>query len=198
MHKSVDGGYSLYDMTGRREYLVGKEMLKFLKACDELATEKRLFCELLFYTGCRVSEALELTPQQLDAAAIKVVFRTLKRRKTVHRGVPVPSWLMRDLIALCWVMPRDERIWKWCRQTAWRYVKTTLDGAGVTGPHTNPKGLRHAFGISMAERNISPAMTQRWMGHARLETTAIYQQAFGQEERIFAQRFWRDYAKARL
>jgi hypothetical protein len=28
------------------------------------------------------------------------------------------------------------------------------------------------------------------MGHARLETTAIYQHAVGQEERAFAMRLW--------
>jgi site-specific recombinase XerD len=31
---------------------------------------------------------------------------------------------------------------------------------------------------------------QRWMGHARLETTAIYASVLGEEERILARRTW--------
>jgi len=33
-------------------------------------------------------------------------------------------------------------------------------------------------------------MTQKWLGHARLSTTAIYADAVGAEERQLAQRMW--------
>jgi len=190
-------GYSLFDATGQRKYPVEKETLKFLKASDSIPDDKRLFCQVLFYTGCRVSEALALTPTQVDAGALCLVFRTLKRRKMVYRAVPIPPWLMRDLVAHCWAMPRDRRIWPWCRQTAWRYVKTIFDGVGVCGRYATPRGLRHAFGIATADKNVPPALTQRWMGHARLESTAVYQQAMGQEERNFAKRLWHDHTKLR-
>ena len=34
-------------------------------------------------------------------------------------------------------------------------------------------------------------MVQRWLGHSRISTTAIYTAACGPEEVAFMQRFWR-------
>jgi len=56
-----------------------------------------------------------------------------------------------------------------------------------------PKGLRHGFGVANAEQNVPMATTQKWLGHAKLETTAVYQQAVGREENAFAQRLWRSW-----
>ncbi len=192
---TADQGLALFDEHGRRKYLNIAERLRFLKACDKADAQTRLFGMVLTFTGCRISEALALTPQQLDAGALCIVFRTLKRRKLIYRAVPVPSRLMRELIGLSWNMERDALIWPWCRQTAWQRIKVLMGLAGVNGPHANPKGLRHGFGVATAEQNIPAALTQRWMGHASLETTVIYQQAVGQEERRFAKRLWHDYAK---
>jgi site-specific recombinase XerD len=33
-------------------------------------------------------------------------------------------------------------------------------------------------------------LAQRWLGHAKIDTTAIYAAASGPEERLFAERFW--------
>jgi integrase/recombinase XerD len=33
-------------------------------------------------------------------------------------------------------------------------------------------------------------LTQRWLGHARISTTALYAIASGPEEHAFAERFW--------
>jgi integrase len=33
-------------------------------------------------------------------------------------------------------------------------------------------------------------MMQKWLGHARIETTAIYANAVGPEERAIASRMW--------
>jgi len=191
----TDYGLTLFDGLGRRKYLSLSERLRFQKESEKADKETRLFCMVLAFTGCRISEALELTPQQLDAGTLCIVFRTLKRRKLIFRAVPVPSRLMRELVGLSWNMERDAPVWNWCRQTAWRRVKEVMEAAGIQGPQANPKGLRHGFGVANAEKNIPGAVTQRWMGHARLETTSIYQQAVGQEERRFAKRLWHDYAR---
>jgi len=89
--------------------------------------------------------------------------------------------------------PMDASLWKWRRQTAWRHVKCVMDAAGITGPYATPKGLRHGFGVANAEENVPMATTQKWLGHAKLETTAIYQQAMGREEHAFARRLWRNW-----
>jgi integrase len=140
-----------------------------------------------------VSEALALTPRRLDPETGRVVFRTLKRRHSVFRAVPVPPDLILTLRRIAANRTKDARLWRWSRQTAWRRVKRVMEAAGIDGAHAMPKGLRHGFGVANAEGNVPMATTQKWLGHAKLETTAIYQQAVGREEVALARRVWRNW-----
>jgi integrase len=185
-------GAALFDGRGARKYVCASELRRFLAAADEAPFAERLLCLVLARTGCRISEALALTPARLDHETASVVFRTLKRRRQTFRAVPLPAELIADLAALARGKLLHERLWPFCRQTAWRHVKAVMAEAGIAGHHAMPKGLRHGFGVANAESNIPAHLTQRWMGHARLETTAIYQQAIGSEERAFAERLWRN------
>jgi integrase len=189
--QSRGAGYSaLFDDLGRRKYLTGSERAKFLAATAKLDKASAALAQLLFFTGCRVSEALAVTPNRLDAETARVAFRTLKRRRLVFRAVPIPRQLVIALTELAAHKGPEDRIWSWCRVTAWRRVKAVMESSGVTGTQACPRGLRHAFGVANAEMNIPASLTQRWMGHARLETTAIYQEALADEERAFAKRLW--------
>jgi len=181
---------SLLDGDGQRKYVCRTERRRFLAEAARQDKATAALCEVLALTGCRLSEALELTPGRLDLAAGRIVFRTLKRRRLHHRAVPVPPALMKALSALAG--SPDAPFWPWCRQTAWRRVKRVMEASGIADAQAMPKALRHGFGITNAEENVPPALTQRWMGHARLETTAVYQQAIGEEERSFARRLWQD------
>lgn len=194
---NTDDTAGLYDDTGGRKYVCASERQRFLAATDRSATETRTFALVLAFCGCRISEALSITASQLDPETDRLILRTLKRRRQVFRAVPIPADLMQELVRLAKGKRSDERLWAWCRQTAWRRIKRLMDEAGIRGAQATAKGLRHGFGIANAEENVPPALTQRWMGHARLETTAIYQHAVGQEERAFAQRIWRRSEKRR-
>jgi integrase/recombinase XerD len=63
--------------------------------------------------------------------------------------------------------------------------------SGIDGRRACPRGLRHAFGIGTLQAGIPLNVTQKWMGHASLTTTAIYAEASGPEEIGFAEQFWR-------
>jgi integrase len=182
---------ALFDPHGRRKYLSGDESRRFLAAAGTVEPRTRALCRVLAYTGCRVSEALALTRAQVDPETGCIVLRTLKRRKLVFRAVPVPAALIVELNALPSISEAPDRLWVWCRQTGWRHVKEVMARARIRGPQATPKGLRHGFGIAAARENVPPGLTQRWLGHARLETTTLYQFAVGAEERAFAKRLWR-------
>jgi integrase/recombinase XerD len=191
MNRPLDPMAVLYSRQGARKYVCGPERQRFLAAADRMPMRDQSFCHLIALTGCRISEALALTPNHLDVEQICVVFRTLKRRRLVFRTVPVPTTLMAQLRILADGLASDERIWRWSRQTGWRRIKTVMELARIVGVCACPKGLRHGYGIANAEGNVPPGLTQRWMGHADFETTAIYQNALGSEERSFAKRLWR-------
>ena len=69
---------TLYDANGRRKYLTKDERAAFLKAAERASREVRTFCGMLAYTGCRISEALQLTADRVDLAQGVIVFESLK------------------------------------------------------------------------------------------------------------------------
>src|SRR4051812_4267358 len=88
----------LFDAEGRRLYCTEEERRAFVAAAAKAPREVRTFCGVLHATGCRISEALALTAQQIDLSGRVVVFESLKKRKRgVFRAVPVPPELLDTL-----------------------------------------------------------------------------------------------------
>ena len=81
----------LYDTQGNRLYLSAEERTAFLAAARKRPPEERTIAETLTFTGCRISEALEITPRRVELDSGRVILRTLKKRRSdVYRAVPVP------------------------------------------------------------------------------------------------------------
>ena len=62
--------------------------------------------------------------------------------------------------------------------------------AGIPEAVCKPKALRHAFAVEAGQKGVPLNIVQRWLGHARIETTAIYASAIGDEERNLARKAW--------
>lgn len=186
----------LIDPQGRRLYLTGAERAAFLTAAAKAPREVRSFCEVLHFTGCRISEALALSMTRVDLDGQALVFETLKKRRSgVYRAVPVPPRLLDTLDLVHGVREArrgrgDPLLWEWSRTTAWRHVKAVMRAAGVEGQHASPKGLRHGYGIAAISATVPLNLLSKWMGHAAIETTAIYANALGDEQRSIAERMW--------
>lgn len=189
----------LYDSQGQRLYLTESERTAFLEAAAKASREVRTFALVMAYTGCRISEALALTPRRIDFQQKSVRFETLKKRKAgVYRDVPVPDSVLDTLDMVHGLQERlrgkqgiQEPIWDWSRATAWRRMSEVMEAAQIPdGPHRCPKGLRHGFGVLAISKGIPLNMVSKWMGHASLEVTAIYANALGEEQRAIAARMW--------
>jgi integrase len=74
-------GIQLYDTQGRRLYLTSAERDAFLDAATQADRPIRTLCSVLYYTGCRISEALALTPRRIDINEQTIIFETLKKRR---------------------------------------------------------------------------------------------------------------------
>ena len=180
---------ALFDQYGIRKYLTAGERLAFVHAASKECTAISTFCFALAFTGARISEVLALTSDRIDVANEAVVFETLKqRRKKVFRAVPVPPALI-SLFTVYGTGQRD-RLWPWGRTTAWKVVKSVMLKAGIKESLCKPKALRHSFAVEAGQKAIPLNVVQRWLGHARIETTAIYASAIGDEERNLASRAW--------
>ena len=189
---------SLYAADGGRKYLNLAERQRALAAMETLDLDKALFALILAWTGERVSEVLALTPASFQIERGIIAFVTLKRRRLSVREVPIPEALMRaidDCFSLTAAqldpVASSRRLWSWRRETAWRIIKHVMRQCGVVGRSACPRGFRHGFGVGALQAGVPLNLVQRWLGHARISTTAIYADASGPEERSFATRFWR-------
>ena len=96
----------LFSPEGKRLYLTSEERIRFLKSSMDELREHRVFCSILHYTGCRPSEALELTPNSIQLSDCAIVFRTLKKRTVDNRGraklpqyrtIPIPENIIDEI-----------------------------------------------------------------------------------------------------
>jgi len=192
-------GMSLYTRDGRRKYLNAVERTQFLNAASKSDGRTQALCFTLTYTGCRISEALGMSPASIQPDPGVISIRSLKKREQLHiREVPVPRVLIAVLdtvygaggLLLSGSISPDDRLWTWGRTTAWSRVKQVMNDAGIYGPHASPKALRHSFGVHAIQSGIPLNLVQKWLGHANMATTAIYTNAVGPEEIAIAGRMW--------
>jgi integrase len=183
--------WSLLDGNGRRKYLTHIELRHFLTVAGEADSATRALCLTIALTGARISEMLALTAARIDHEGKVIVFETLKRRRTgVFRAVPVP----RELITLLCLQieKEDQPIWKISRPTAWKRVKAVMKKAAIPSYLATPRALRHTFGVEATAKRIALSLIARWLGHSRIETTAIYATPVGEEERALAALMWQN------
>ena len=188
----------VFDREGNRKYLTLSERSAFLGAAETMPADVGTFCELLAYSGARISEALNLPPRRVDLSAGFVVIETLKkRRRGQFRAIPLPQRVLADLNRVHRLENArncadfgSARLWPWSRTTGWTRVKEAMAMAGIHGPQATPKGLRHGFAVAALQSGVPINLVRRWLGHARLSTTEIYTEAIGDEERALAAKFW--------
>lgn len=202
---------SLFDPSGNRLYMIDSERRQFEAAAKKAEGMIATFCLTLLYTGCRISEALNLKLRQIDYEAKGVIFETLKQHRKAddkaakkYRLVPVPDDYL-DMMNMVHDLrkrqskEKDVPIWtshwkgkpkRWVRTTGYSKIMEVMKAAGLEGIHATPKGLRHGFAVACVEQKISLNMIQKWLGHSNILNTSIYANAIGEEERGIAARLW--------
>ena len=152
----------------------------------------RALLEILYATGARISEAVGLVVDDLDAGS--GVLRLLgKGRK--ERIVPMGQYAWAALDAYL-VRGRPSLAAKGrgvpevflntlgrplSRQTAWSILQQAAARAGLTGDgadggerHISPHTLRHSFATHLLAGGADVRVVQEMLGHASVTTTQIY------------------------
>jgi len=168
------------------EYLTRDEVVRFLDAPDPdhpLYWRDRAVLELLYATGMRVSELVELPIASLDLdEAFLTVFGKGSKERLVPVGVPALRALGRYLGEVRPDLERGKgkgRIFLNARGTPigrtaiWTLVKESARRAGI-GKTVSPHTLRHTFATHLLEGGADLAAVQELLGHADISTTQIY------------------------
>jgi integrase/recombinase XerD len=189
--------WDLLDINGQRKYLTQSEREVYFSAIDKsLVREKRTFALLLYYTGCRVSEATSLKFTNIDFASGCVILKTLKQRKVKFRSIPVPESFLIKLDDVHKVKDKKGNeaegvVWGFKRRTAYSAIKKVMATADIEGKQATPKGLRHSFVIAHLMANTPQHVIQSWMGWSSTDMFAVYGKVIGMEERQLASAIWK-------
>ncbi|MEP3247778.1 MAG: site-specific integrase [Sneathiella sp.] len=199
---SISQDMSLYTINGARKYLSKAERSRFYEALSILTVpSERTFAEMIFWTGCRPSEALSVTPHQILLEEGTVILRSAKKRgklKGKHfRPVPLPFPYINRLDTTHDIRDRQYcsetafvPLWDFSRTTGWRLIAKVMKTAEIYGAQACARGLRHSLGVHGAMSDIPVTKLQSWLGHSSLSSTSVYLNMIGVEDRQLAERIW--------
>ncbi|MDH4126837.1 MAG: site-specific tyrosine recombinase XerD [Gammaproteobacteria bacterium] len=150
---------------------------------EPLGHRDRTMLELLYATGLRVSELINLKQSQVNfnQGVIRIVGKG-DRERLIPLGEEAQRWL-RDFIdgprmeillerQTDYLFPtrRGDRM---TRQAFWHIIKRYAEKAGVR-KKMSPHSLRHAFATHLLNRGADLRVVQLLLGHSDLSTTQIY------------------------
>lgn len=149
-----------------------------------LGRRDRAILEVLYGTGCRVSELIGLDLHDVDFETNTAIV-TGKGNK--QRLVPIGSYAARSVTewlhdrmnlrlaaadsGAIFLTTRGNRL---SRQTVWRIVKRSGMAVGIPPGDLSPHVLRHSAATHMVEGGADLRTVQELLGHASLSTTQIY------------------------
>lgn len=185
--------YSLKDNSGRIKYLMEAECTRALAEADKLKPKPRMFFNTLYHTGGRIAEVLALRYGDIDLLGEEVSLITLKRRnkdKEIRRRVPVPPTYLKmmDLVFEINRNKPNKLLWPNTKRAAQYWIEGIFERAGLQ--HHSTHSIRHTFAKRAVMKEIPPTLLKEWMGHSSVDTTSIYTQIGGDEEKKFAKRMW--------
>jgi integrase len=155
----------------RTEYLLQKEVEQVL---DLLTYDNRLVLRVLLHTGIRISDALQLRPEQLAPNFWITEQKTGKRRQI---GLPEPLLTdLRDCAGEWWVFPGTDPRKHRSRQAVWKDVKRAAAALRLTA-NAAPHSARKVYAVELLQKYGDIDRVRRALNHGGLEVTLIYAMA---------------------
>ena len=150
---------------------------------DPLGHRDRTMLEVLYATGLRVSELINLKQSEvnLNQGVVRIIGKA-GRERLVPLGEEAQSWLLEFIAG-----PRTEILRErqtdylfptrrgdcMTRQAFWHIIKRYAQSAAI-GQKLSPHTLRHAFATHLLNNGADLRVVQMLLGHSDLSTTQIY------------------------
>jgi len=156
---------------------------------DLISSRDKALVELLYATGARVSELINLNALDIstfDSEAGSTTTVKLKGKGGKERVVPIGSYavaavndyLVRSRPTLLKVSTQkalflNQRGGRLSRQSAWNLVAKAAERAGLSDQVT-PHSMRHSFATHLLDGGADIRVVQELLGHSSVTTTQIY------------------------
>ena len=156
---------------------------------DLISSRDKALVELLYATGARVSELINLNTLDISTVDTEAGVTTtvkLKGKGGKERVVPIGSfavaavndYLVRSRPTLLKVSTQkalflNQRGGRLSRQSAWNLVANAAARAGLSDQVT-PHSMRHSFATHLLDGGADIRVVQELLGHSSVTTTQIY------------------------
>lgn len=172
-------------LTGREiELLLAQPVVSDPKGCRDKA-----MLELMYATGIRVSELIDLNVDDvnLDLAIIKC--RNVKKTRVIPlypAAMKALSAYMKDVRSGMILSPAENALFvnvsgvRMSRQGFWKILKHYQAAAHIEKEIT-PHTLRHSFAVHLLENGADIGSVQELMGHSDISSTQLYTQMINQK-----------------
>ena len=164
------------------KFLTEDEINRLLAAPD-ITTEEgirdRAVLEIMYATGLRVSELVNLKTADVDLlAGLVVCYGKGNKQRRVPLGKSAIHWLQQYAAVKAGYGKQTspyiflQRGRPFTRQIAWAMIKRHAETAGIknVSPHT----LRHSFATHLLQHGADSRSVQALLGHSDISTTQIY------------------------
>jgi len=182
--RSGKGGRKLPDVLFEREV---EDLLAAVAVGDDTFTgvRDRALLEMLYSTGCRVSEIVGMNVTDLDVKRRTVMVRGKGRKDRLvfigkQAAVALAEYLPHRAERYDRTDPRAEtalflntRGRRLTRQGVSHMIEKRLYEAGVQ-KHVTPHTFRHSFATHLLDNGADIRSVQEMLGHASLSTTQLY------------------------
>jgi integrase/recombinase XerD len=161
-----------------------RELLEAPDPTERLGLRNRALMEVLYATGCRVSEiaGLRHSMVNLNERTIRVLGKG-KRERQIPISERARDWIQRYLDEVRPELTGNEQEphlflsqkgGALRRESIWRIVKSCARRTSVPEDSVHPHVLRHSFATHMLQNGSNLREVQTLLGHANITTTEIY------------------------
>jgi integrase/recombinase XerD len=153
-----------------------EEVARFLKAAPGIKYQAAF--SVAYGAGLRVSEVATLKVSDIDSERMMLRVDQGKGRKDRHAMLsPLLLELLRDWWRIArptaWLFPGRDPVQPMSTRQLNRACHAAAQMAEIT-KRVSPHTLRHSFATHLLEQNVDIRVIQVLLGHAKLETTALY------------------------
>jgi integrase/recombinase XerD len=134
-----------------------------------------LIVALLFETGLRAREAVEVRLGDIDFARREIRVRAAKygEERTVFYG-PLTEYALQLRLSLNPHLKPDDKLLGISYSGLYKRLKTLARRAGIDPAKVRPHVLRHTFATEALRRGMPLPAVQRLLGHKDIKVTQIY------------------------
>jgi integrase/recombinase XerD len=168
-----------------------EEEARLINHAYRMKGERGLLTKTLFQTGARVSEFVNLKAEDVFFDEQMILIAKAKGGKS--RYVPILPELAQELRThlgqrTVGYLFETNRATQYSPRRIQQIIKETAEQAQITKRVYPPHLLRHSVATTLLERGMPIEQIQKFLGHAKLETTQVYAESSTEMMRESSQR----------